>query len=152
MLSARSISYSRATGFLLCLFAFNVYAAMYKWVDEDGVTHYTQQPPPPGVEAETIKPPSDVDTEGAERSLKEREKFLDELSGERNKKREDQEQAQQIERENKEACGKARQRLQSFQNPRINFVDEDGNRRRATEEERQRELKKARDYIQENCK
>lgn len=151
MVSAQILTAVRSAGFLLCLLAFNSYAAMYKWVDEDGVTHYSQQPPPAGIEAETIKPPRDVDTEGAERSLRERQQLLDELSGERNEKAEEREQAQQSEREKKEACRNARQRLQSFQNPRINFVDKDGTRRRATEEERQRELKKARDYIRENC-
>lgn len=30
-------------------------AQVYKWVDEDGVTHYTQQPPPGG-EAQVIDP------------------------------------------------------------------------------------------------
>ncbi|MCG8614453.1 MAG: DUF4124 domain-containing protein, partial [Pseudomonadales bacterium] len=29
---------------------------MYKWVDEDGNTHYSQSPPPAGVEGTTIKP------------------------------------------------------------------------------------------------
>lgn len=46
-------------------------ARTYKWVDEDGVTHYTQYPPPDG-EAQVVEPsigvPSgsdDADTQGS---------------------------------------------------------------------------------------
>lgn len=33
---------------LTCALSANSYADTYKWVDEKGVTHYTDQPPPPG--------------------------------------------------------------------------------------------------------
>ncbi len=33
---------------LACALSANCYAETYKWVDEKGVTHYTDQPPPPG--------------------------------------------------------------------------------------------------------
>jgi hypothetical protein len=133
------------------LLAFNVQAAVYKWVDKDGVTHFSQSPPPPGIEGKTITPPPAVDTQGAQKKLKETEEKLDKA----HKQREDQakeEQKKQKEMEAKaEACKQAEARLRSFQNPRVNFVDKDGTRRRATEEERQRELGKAQEYIDKNC-
>lgn len=48
---------ARTTALVIALvFAAPVAAAqVYKWVDEDGVTHYTQQPPPGG-EAQVIDP------------------------------------------------------------------------------------------------
>ena len=45
----------------------NSIARMYKWVDEDGNTQYTQSPPPGDIESEVIKPPPKVDTEAAEK-------------------------------------------------------------------------------------
>ena len=33
-----------------------LHAVTYKWVDEDGNTHYTQSPPPGDTKAETIAP------------------------------------------------------------------------------------------------
>lgn len=40
---------------LAILLATPALAQVYKWVDEDGVTHYSQQPPPGG-EAQVINP------------------------------------------------------------------------------------------------
>lgn len=37
----------------------------YKWVDEDGVTHYSQQPPPDG-EAEIVEPSIGVPSNGGD--------------------------------------------------------------------------------------
>jgi len=131
--------------------AFNVQATVYKWVDKDGVTHYSQSPPPAGTEGKTITPPPAVDTHAAQKKLKDTEEKLDK----NHKQREDQakeEQKKQKEMQAKaEACKQAKARLSSFQNPRVNFVDKDGTRRRATEEERQRELGKAQEYIDKNC-
>ncbi|HKK16999.1 MAG TPA: DUF4124 domain-containing protein, partial [Gammaproteobacteria bacterium] len=50
---------------LALLVSSNALAAMYKWVDENGEVHYTQTPPPGDIQAETIKPPPDVNTEKA---------------------------------------------------------------------------------------
>jgi hypothetical protein len=33
-------------------------AQMYKWIDENGRVQYTQTPPPPGTQAQQIKPPA----------------------------------------------------------------------------------------------
>jgi hypothetical protein len=46
----------RITGFLFLLFCASVlHAQMYKWVDENGKTHFSDTPPPEG--AETYEPP-----------------------------------------------------------------------------------------------
>jgi len=43
---------------VLCLFAGPVSAGMYKWTDENGKVHYSDQPPPAAAQkAETIKAP-----------------------------------------------------------------------------------------------
>lgn len=141
-----------ALALLLFLSATGVTAAMYKWVDEDGVTHYTQQPPPAGIEAETMKPPPAVDSKAAGESLQKRLQQFEKNDKEKGEQTEKQQETRLTAQEKKENCRKARERLTSFQRPRVNFVDKDGTRRRASEEERQRELKRARDYLQEHCR
>ncbi len=42
---------------LLCLLAGPALAEMYKWADENGKTHYSDQPPPGATKTETIKGP-----------------------------------------------------------------------------------------------
>lgn len=46
---------------LLCLLALPVCAELYKWTDENGKIHYSDQPPPANVKkSETIKAPKPV--------------------------------------------------------------------------------------------
>lgn len=137
---------------LLSMTAFNAQARIYKWVDTDGMTHYTQQPPPAGIEGKTITPPPDVDTEAARKRLEQQQEQSQEYLKQRQDSAEEQQKKQQEMQASREQCQQARTRLHSFQNPRVNFVGKDGARRRATEQERERELKKAQDYLDKNCK
>jgi len=53
---------------LLLVAATPLYAAIYKWVDDNGVTHYTQQPPPGGDAIQinpAVPPSSDQGTDNA---------------------------------------------------------------------------------------
>lgn len=134
------------------LLAFNAQAAMYKWVDQDGITHYTQQPPPPGVQGKTIAPPPPVNTRAAQEQLKKTEQSLDQAFKQRQDQSSEQEKKQQEDQARQQACDQARLRLQSFQRPRVNFVDQDGTRRRATEQEREQQLAKTREYLDKNCR
>ena len=47
---------------LVCLLGISSqsHARLYKWIDADGNTHYTQQPPPDGIATEDIKLPASV--------------------------------------------------------------------------------------------
>jgi len=136
---------------LLGLLSFNAQGKIYKWVDENGTTHYTQQPPPAGVQSKTITPPPDVDTGAAREQMKKQQERAQKYMDDRNKAKQEEAKKQQQAEAQKRACEQARTRLQSFQRPRVNFVDKDGTRRRATEEERQAQLKKTQEYIDKNC-
>jgi len=85
----RSI-YSCIQIFAMCLLFSSAHATLYKWVDADGNTHYTQQPPPGDIDSETIKPPPRIDTEGALKDLDEKHKYLGDQQKEREKRAEDQ--------------------------------------------------------------
>jgi hypothetical protein len=98
-----------------------------------------------------MTPPPEVNSDEADQRLKKEEKTLQQYQKQRQKQSKEQQEQQQKTQEQNQACAHARLRLKSFQRPRVNFVDKDGTRRRATEEQRQRELKKAQDYIDKNC-
>ncbi|NIN36712.1 MAG: DUF4124 domain-containing protein, partial [Gammaproteobacteria bacterium] len=63
----------------LCVLAtpLQVSAQMYKWVDEAGTVHYSQSPPPAGIQATVIKPPPAVDSDTARANLDRRLENLD---------------------------------------------------------------------------
>ena len=126
-------------------------AAIYKWVDSEGNTHYTASPPPDDVESKKIQAPPAVDTEGAQKWLdgqqKQSQRSAEQQTGEKKQATESaQEQADKAEK-----CASARKRLTSYQRPRVNEIKADGSRRVVPEEERQAEIKKAQDYIQQLC-
>ena len=54
-----------ALGLMLAL-ALPASAQLYKWIDKDGRTRYTDQPPPPGVTSRTISAPAQAAPPAAE--------------------------------------------------------------------------------------
>ena len=70
------------------IFSGTVVAELYKWVDADGNTHYTQSPPPDGIAVDTIKPPPKVNTESAKKEQEVRQKKLDAIIKSRAKQKE----------------------------------------------------------------
>lgn len=142
----------RLTGFLL-VFGFHqlATAAMYKWVDEEGVTHYTQQPPPDGIQAETLKPPPKVDTDAAIEKLDSQQKQVEELREGRLKGKEEEMKKAEEAALQKENCRKATEKLSSLERPRVNLVNEDGSYTRVTEEYRQEQMEIAKERVKEFC-
>jgi len=137
---------------LMCFVAGNAFAAMYKWVDEEGNTHYSERPPP-GIETETIKPPPKVDTERALKDLEERKNKFNESEETRVKKAEDQEIRGEEVAMNKRNCELARDKLaKANEQTRVYAQEKDGTRRRITEEERQERIAAAQKDIAEFCK
>lgn len=127
------------------------YAEMYKWVDEEGNTHYTEKRPAGNITTETIGPPSSVDTDAAQKTLSDSTKKADKIRDERIKKSEELEKEEQELSQKKEKCEKARKAQASYERPRVNYVDDEGNRRRGTEEERQLDLAKAKENVKKLC-
>lgn len=142
--------------FLLLAAIFSISAAvqaeMYKWVDADGNTHYTQSPPPPGIEGKTLKSPSKVNKDLADKQAESRQKYVDDARKKRNEVADKQKKETETAAAKKAKCDQAKSRLATYERPRVNLVDEDGKRTRATEERRQAELAKSRKLVAELCK
>lgn len=126
-------------------------AEMYKWVDEDGNTHYSQSPPVDNGTVEVIKPPSKVDTKSAIKELKEQEKTADKLRDDRISAKEKERKAEEEDLAKQKKCEQAKKRLASYQRPRVQVKNEDGSRSLLPEEERQAEIKKSQAYVDEVC-
>jgi hypothetical protein len=126
---------------------------IYKWVDEEGVTHYSQQPPLSGDAARVgVDSPPD---EELERERQEMEATGERLKARREERREAERQAQTnaSEREQREQrCADLRSSLSKLtENRRLLVPDGEGNVRRLPEEERQERVAERRRQIEEEC-
>lgn len=136
-----------AGGLVLALCGNVMAAQVYKWVDAQGVTHFGAQPPQ-GQQVETVNTvtaPAKSTTMPA--PVVEDETEVDQQSIDRKVKRQVAEQ----EAERKRYCETMRTNLAQLQNnPRVR-VEEKGESRRITEEERQAKIAETRSKIDENC-
>jgi len=127
---------------------------MYRWVDENGVTQYTQSPPPSG-EASEVKPPPPpaVSPEEAQRKLNAQRQQLEDLREDRSLAKQKTEESKEEQAFNTKNCQAARNNLKRLQeNPRGRWMQKDGTQARYSEEERQKKINEAQDQIKEFCK
>ena len=126
-------------------------ATAYKWVDEDGNTHYTQTPPPGDTPGEAISRPPRVNTEAARGKIKALTERADKLQAERVEKAEQRQKKLAQEAERVTLCQQARASRASYERPRVNEVMADGSRRVMGEEERQAGLARAKTLVSKFC-
>jgi len=128
-------------------------AAMYKWVDADGQVNYTQSPPPPGIEAEALKPPPPpANPEEARKQLENRQELLEERREERQEQAQKQAGLAEETAWYEENCKRARQSVSAYSVPNALIAQPDGSRTRITEEARLAGLKDAGERVKEYCK
>lgn len=135
------------------LLSFSVNAQIYKWVDENGQTHYSQTPPASGEAQQVdVPPPPPVDPEQAQEevdALIEQQQAAEQAEQEARQKAEEEAEQQAIREEN---CRIARQNLELYQNnPGRRVQDEDGNVTRLREEDRQQKMQELQQQIDEFC-
>ena len=143
---------------LLLVFSIVANGELYKWVDNNGKTQYTDQPPPAGV-AKTEKKleiklapiqPADDKAEKVRKSLAERE--LDFKKRFAAKEQEEMKQQKEI-KESKENCTQAQSKLKLYQEaPKLTVSDGKGGIVRADDAARQKGIKEAQKEIKSYCK
>ncbi len=140
-------------GGLVLVAAPAVQARIYKWVDDEGVVHYTQTPPPDR-KAQPLRPRiAPVTPEQA----RERLEALRKRSQSERKNREliegEAKREQARERQMAENCRIARRNLEVLENSaRVQAKDAAGNPFYLTEEARQAKMAQTRSQIEEFCK
>jgi len=128
-----------------------VFAAVYKWVDENGETIYSQSRPPGEVKYEEVGKPGKVDSARALKDLRDEKIKADKLRRDRMQKQAEQKKTKEELADVKKNCEMARGKLASLQRPRAKILQPDGSRIRLNEEERQRQIKDAEGKIHEWC-
>ena len=122
---------------------------VYKWVDAEGVVHYTARPPE-GVEYEVVG----LETrEPEEQAPDETEAAGEEAPAEGIPPAQPEMASTEPDPEMvAERCEQARRNIENLtQRANVLIRGEDGERRQITEEERERMLQEARDFIDEWC-
>jgi hypothetical protein len=132
---------------------------IYKWVDEEGNVHYSDCPPPPSCDAETVAAPESPDPGDVRRAQERLDEMLEEQQvskGEREKERLEKERqkilAMKFAVAKKQVCIRARQNLHVLQVQKpVFYLDEEGEYIYLDEETRQAEIQRMKQLIAENC-
>lgn len=125
-------------------------AEIYKWVDENGVTQFTERKPEVEVPVATVELNHSTATE-PRATWQEREAEFAERAETTSKAAAERAKADADAAAKRANCEAARKRATSLQRPRINEVKEDGTRVRIGEDQRQAEIKKANEAIAKFC-
>jgi hypothetical protein len=132
---------------------------IYKWVDEEGNVHYSDCPPPPACDAETIQAPDSPDPADVRRAQERLDEMLVEQQaskGEREQERLEKERqevlAMRVAVAKKQVCIRARQNLYVLrvQKP-VFYLDANGEYVYLDEATRQAEILRMKQLVAENC-
>lgn len=143
------------TTLAMALSASSTWAKMYKWVDEEGQTHYTQTPPPDNAREQGSvappPPPAESPEKAAERFEKIRQSLQEDIEAEQ-KAEEEQQENRKTAKEQANRCNKAKTWLRQLEsNTRLREVNEDGEYVLLDNSVRQERLKKARELVEKEC-
>src|SRR5688500_7578162 len=142
---------------LILLFSVTANAQIYKWVDENGKTQYTDRPPPPGASREgqrlNIKPAASANTNnetGKAKNLADERLEFDK----RQQQRKEEEVKQQAKaEEDKKKCIDAQGQLRLYtDSPRLTVPDGAGGIAYADDDMRQKKIAEANKVIAAFCK
>lgn len=161
----RRFSFSFVVGTAALAFSLNAFA-QWKWIDGNGVTQYSDAPPPASVPqdkilkrpdstpASTAHPSTPSTSPADEQKLKEEKELEQRVKDQERKEKEDalkkeKEQAKQV----KEACQNARNNLATFQNgQRIRQINSKGEYEYLNDKGLEQKRKQTQDFINKNCR
>jgi hypothetical protein len=129
-------------------------ADVYRWVDESGVTVYSQWPAPSvgAVRVDTPKGPGEAERAAAEQRLQQQIEQLQDAADARSAAADERAQAEELARLRQDNCAKARSNLETLQNLGPRMVRKpDGSYVRMTQDEVAAEIRTAREQIDEYC-
>jgi len=132
---------------------FQGYAEVYKWVDEQGQTHYGEKPPTANSTEVKIQ-----DTPGADESVlkrnEESDKLLKVYEEERNIRNEEKQKAEEEERKRAEECMIAENDLRDMQQQGLAYyeLDDKGKRKYLSDTELKQRIKELQEQYNLHCK
>ena len=126
-------------------------AQIYKWVDAEGNTVFSETPPPDQTDSKVVKPQINSAPKAAKGQLDSEMKMLDSIIESKQQRAEEQQKAQEDLAFRQENCRRARTRQASYSVPRGKITMQDGTVVRPDEEARLKSLKQANDMVKEWC-
>jgi len=148
---------------LLTFASFNVYAGLTKWVDSEGVVHYTDGPPPANVKSESVHTSTSsspaAPAASASAPAPAAPKTIYEKAADIKKEQKAKDEADQKAAKEKELadaklknCEAARSQLQALQNaPRMTVYNDKGEPSVLDDAARQQRISETQDAISKNC-
>lgn len=144
---------------LLVLSSTSTFAALNKWVDANGKVHYSDQPPPANVKAETLRtaPPANEPAKtgsapAAPKTLAEREAELKKAQQAKKEAAEKAAQEQAKADDKKANCAAAQQNLKILQSgTRLMDIDAKGERYYLSDEQHQQRTATAQQDVDKWC-
>lgn len=139
-------------GLMLLMTAPIAHSDVYRWVDEQGVTHFSDAPPAKGQSEKISVPVSTPDPE-AEMRLNQMIRLQEQARQERLNKAQEQERQAAEKAARDEACRKAREQLQTLEAgpARMLITEPDGTQRWLAPDERLARIAAAQKRVSDTC-
>ena len=139
---------------LCCLLPLIGFAESYRWTDEDGKVHFSDQPPPgrdsDKAEQIELKAPEPI---GQGESVERTRQELEELRRERQKRRQKaRRQQKRQEQQRLQECQQKSRRLSVMKNKRVLYEQEDGSYSGIPMDEHEQRTRELENWIRENCR
>ena len=129
-------------------------AEVYRWVDEDGVAHFTDKPKS-HPDAEKIEIKTDALNKDSNQSqrLKKQRRLLNVIDEERRIKQQEQEKEKQEKLARQKKCKNAKNTLDSYlRSGQLFDVDKNGNKFYLSDQEREQEIQRMKKIVEYWCK
>lgn len=134
----------------------SIQAQTYQWKDSNGRTVISDLPPPRAAQdSKRIQatPPATAETKDTPKSMAERDLDFRKRQQESKEKAEKENRENTAKAEQKENCLRARQQITMIESgQRMSTTEANGERRFLDENEKGRDLERARKFMNENCK
>jgi len=150
LLSAQALLMPLLLALTVAALTTHAHAQIYRWVDEDGKVHYGDRPPRDNKKVEDVSDKVksvNVDTSTAEQQKLNRifaKETMEEKHAETIREVEEADQRRRL-------CQQANERLTVVRDHAFYYVDEQGNERDLSKEERNQELARLTDMVNQNC-
>ena len=137
---------------LFCM-SLSSYAAMYKWVDGNGKTHYSSSPPPNQQKSKAIKyRKSHVNSKKALDNVLKKNQAFESRYNKNKESRNKSATALKNKAIKKQNCEDARSNLKGFNDPMNRYyLDDSGKKNELSTKTRAEKIKVARQQMKENC-
>lgn len=130
------------------------HADVYRWVDEEGGVHFSDKPKShPSAEKIEIKTDTVRPDPNQQKRLKYQQHLLSVIEEERNIKQKKLAEKKKKKEERKKSCKKARKTLDEYlTSGQLYGIDKKGNKFYLSDDEREQEIKKAKEVVKYWCK